>query len=110
MKTVAALIFEGMAPLDLFGPIQVFNVACTPREDDSSKPDTTKPLYKVITVGKEAGPVATGTNGGGPVVVAEHGIKDDFDFDILLVPGAWWRWNPHAGRRPRFHQRPVGSL
>jgi hypothetical protein len=27
MKTVAALIFEGMAPLDLFGPIQVFNVA-----------------------------------------------------------------------------------
>ena len=87
MKTVAALIFEGMAPLDLFGPIQVFNVACTPREDDSSKPDTTKPLYKVITVGKEAGPVATGTNGGGPVVVAEHGIKDDFDFDILLVPG-----------------------
>ena len=87
MKTVAALIFEGMAPLDLFGPIQVFNVACTPREDDSSKPDTTKPLYKVITVGKEAEPVATGTNGGGPVVVAEHGIKDDFDFDILLVPG-----------------------
>ena len=38
-------------------------------------------------MGKEAGPVATGTNGGGPVVVAEHGIKDDFDFDILLVPG-----------------------
>ena len=87
MKTVAALIFKGMAPLDLFGPIQVFNVACTPREDDSTKPDTTKPLYKVITVGKEAGLVATGANGAGPVVVAEHGIKDDFDFDILLVPG-----------------------
>ena len=87
MKTVAALIFKGMAPLDLFGPIQVFNVACTPREDDSTKPDTGKPLYKVITVGKEAGLVATGANGAGPVVVAEHGIKDDFDFDILLVPG-----------------------
>ena len=87
MKTVAALIFEGMAPLDLFGPIQVFNVACTPREDTSTKPDTTKPLYKVITVGKEKGPVATGTNGAGPVVVVEHGINDDFDFDILLVPG-----------------------
>ena len=87
MKTVAALIFKGMAPLDLFGPIQVFNVACTPREDDSTKPATAKPLYKVITVGKEAGLVATGANGAGPVVVAEHGIKDDFDFDILLVPG-----------------------
>ncbi|MCH2501448.1 MAG: DJ-1/PfpI family protein [Dehalococcoidia bacterium] len=77
MKTVAALIFEGMAPLDLFGPIQVFTAAYTPREDDSSRPDTTKPLYKVITVGRDKG----------PVVVAEHGINDDFDFDILLVPG-----------------------
>ena len=85
MKTVAALIFEGMAPLDLFGPIQVFNVACTPREDDTTKPDTTKPLYKVITVGKEKGPVATGSNGAGPVVVAEHGINDDFDFGSLFV-------------------------
>ena len=87
MKTVAALIFEGMAPLDLFGPIQVFNVACTPSEDDPSKPDRSKPLYRVITVGKEQGPVATGADGAGPVVVAEHGINDDFDYDILLVPG-----------------------
>ncbi len=87
MRTVAALIFEGMAPLDLFGPIQVFNVACTPREDDSTKPDTAKPLYRVVTVGKEKGPVSTGAKGAGPVVVAEHGIKDAFDFDILLVPG-----------------------
>ncbi|MCH8987636.1 MAG: DJ-1/PfpI family protein [Chloroflexi bacterium] len=87
MRTVAALIFEGMAPLDLFGPIQVFNVACTPREDDPTKPDRSKSLYRVITVGKEQGPVATGANGAGPVVVAEHGINDDFDFDILLVPG-----------------------
>ena len=87
MKTVAALIFEGMAPLDLFGPIQVFTAAYTPREDDSSRPDTTKPLYKEITLGRDKGPVATGANGAGPVVVAEHGINDDFDFDILLVPG-----------------------
>ncbi len=87
MKTVAALIFEGMAPLDLFGPIQVFNVACTPREDDPTKPDTAKPLYRVVTVGKAKGPVPTGVNGAGPVVVADYGINDDFDFDILLVPG-----------------------
>ena len=81
MKTVAALIFEGMAPLDLFGPIQVFTAAYTPREDDSSRPDTNKPLYKVITVGRNKGPVATGANGTGLVVIAEHGINDDFDFD-----------------------------
>jgi len=91
MKTVAALIFEGMAPLDLFGPIQVFTAAYTPREDDSSRPDTTKPLYKVITVGRDKGLVATGANGSGPVVVAEHGINDEFDFDILLAAelGPW---------------------
>ena len=65
MKTVAALIFESMAPLDLFGPIQVFNAACTPREEDSTKPDTSKPLYRVIFVGKEKGLVATGSNGAG---------------------------------------------
>ena len=45
------------------------------------------PLYRVIFVGKEKGLVATGSNGAGPAVVAEHGINDDFDFDILLVPG-----------------------
>ena len=87
MRTVAALIFEGMAPLDVFGPVQVFNSSCTPREEDSTKPDTTKPLYKVIFIGREKGPVATGPGGAGPVVVAEHGIDDKFDFDILLVPG-----------------------
>ena len=36
---------------------------------------------------KEKGPIPTGVNGAGPVVVADHGINDDFDFDILLVPG-----------------------
>ncbi len=87
MKTVAALIFEGMAPLDMFGPVQVFAASYTPREDDSSRPDTSKPLYKVVFVAREKGPVATGPNGAGPVVAADHGIGDDFDFDILLVPG-----------------------
>ncbi|MBT98269.1 MAG: hypothetical protein CL902_06550 [Dehalococcoidia bacterium] len=87
MRTVAALIFEGMAPLDLFGPVQVFNSSCTPRDEDGTKPDATKPLYKVIFVGREKGTVATGPGGAGPVVMAEHGINDQFDFDILLVPG-----------------------
>ena len=87
MRTVAALLFENMAPLDLFGPIQVFNVACDPDAKRPSMPDTTKPLYRVITIGKEKGPIATGRGGAGPVVVAEYNIDDNVDFDILLIPG-----------------------
>ena len=87
MRTVAALVFENMAPLDLFGPIQVFNVACTPDAERLSKPDTTKPLYRVITMGKNKGPIATGREGAGPVVLADYSIDDDVDFDILLIPG-----------------------
>lgn len=87
MKTVAALIFEGMARLDLFGPVQVFAASYTPRDDDSTIPDTSKSLYKVVFVARVKGSVATGPNGAGPVVVADYGIDDKFDFDILLVPG-----------------------
>jgi putative intracellular protease/amidase len=76
-----------MAPLDLFGPIQVFNVACVPHANKPRMPDTTKPLYRVITIGTEKGPIATGREGAGPVVVADHYIDDDVDFDILLIPG-----------------------
>ena len=87
MRTVAALVFQNMAPLDLFGPIQVFNVACVPDAKRPSMPDRTKPLYRVITIGKEKGPIATGREGAGPVVVAEYNIDDNVDFDILLIPG-----------------------
>ena len=87
MRTVAALVFENMAPLDLFGPIQVFNVACTPDVQRPNRPDTTRPLYRVITIGKQKGPISTGREGAGPVVVAEYNINDDVDFDILLIPG-----------------------
>ncbi len=86
MRTVAALVFENMAPLDLFGPIQVFNVACTPDVQRPNRPDTTRPLYRVITIGKQNGPIPTGREGAGPVVVAEYNIDDDVDFDILLIP------------------------
>ncbi len=87
MRTVAALVFGNMAPLDLFGPIQVFNVACAPDAKRPSMPDTTKPLYRVITIGKEKGPIATGREGAGPVVIVEHNLDDNVDFEILLIPG-----------------------
>ena len=77
MRTVAALVFENMAPLDLFGPIQVFNVACTPDVQRPNRPDTIRPLYRVITIGKQNGPIPTGREGAGPVVVAEYNIDDD---------------------------------
>ncbi len=86
MKTVAALVIDRMAPLDLWGPIQAFQVAFTASIDEPSKPDPSKPLYKVITLGKAKGPVATG-NGAGPAVMVDHSFADDVDYDILLVPG-----------------------
>lgn len=86
MKTVAALVIERMAPLDLWGPIQAFQVAFAASVDEPSKPDASKPLYKVITLGKAKGPVATG-NGTGPAVMVDHSFSDNVDYDILLVPG-----------------------
>ena len=67
--------------MDLFGPVQVFNSSCTPREEDGTEPDTTKLLYKVIFICREKGAVATGPGGAGPVVMAEHGI----DMTLALV-------------------------
>lgn len=86
MRTVAAVVIERMAPLDLWGPIQAFQVAFAVNPDDPSKPDSSKPLYKVVTLGKTKGPVATGS-GTGPAVVVDHSFSDDVDYDIRLVPG-----------------------
>ena len=86
MKTVAAVVIDKMAPLDLWGSIQAFQVAFAANPDDPTKPDSFKPLYKVITLGKSKGPVATGS-GTGPAVMVDHSFADDVDYDILLIPG-----------------------
>lgn len=86
MKTVAALVIDKMAPLDLWGPIQAFQVAFAANPDEPTKPDSSKPLYKVITLGKAQGPVATGS-GAGPAVMVDHSFADDVAYDILLIPG-----------------------
>ena len=64
MKTVAAVVIDKMAPLDLWGPIQAFQVAFAANPDEPSRPDSSEPLYKVITLGKAKGPVATGSGAG----------------------------------------------
>ncbi|PKB66059.1 MAG: hypothetical protein BZY81_08265 [SAR202 cluster bacterium Io17-Chloro-G4] len=86
MKTVAAVVIDKMAPLDLWGPIQAFQVAFATNPDEPTKPDSSKPLYKVITLGEAKGPVATGS-GTGPAVMVDHSFTDDVDYDILLIPG-----------------------
>jgi len=86
MRTVAAVVLPiKMAPLDFFGPIQAFNVAFA--TDSHTKPDMSKPLYRVITLGSKKGPVPTGLSGTGPEVVVEYDFSDDVDYDILLIPG-----------------------
>lgn len=75
-----------MDPLDLWGPIQAFQVAFAVNPDEPTKPDSSKPLYKVITIGKTKGPIATGS-GAGPAVMVDHSFSDDVEYDILLIPG-----------------------
>ncbi len=86
MRTVAAVVIDKMAPLDLWGPIQAFQVAFAANPDEPARPDSSKPLYKVITLGKSKGPVATGS-GSGPAVMVDYSFSDDVDYDILLIPG-----------------------
>ena len=64
MKTVAAVVIDKMAPLDLWGPIQAFQVAFAANPNEPTKPDSSKPLYKIITIGKTKGPIATGSGAG----------------------------------------------
>jgi len=85
LKTVAGVIIDHMAPMDLFGPVQAFNLAFA--SDAHGAPDLQKPLYQTITIGKEQGAVATGNNGSGPAVIVDYGFWDDVEYDILLIPG-----------------------
>ena len=111
MRTVAAVVIEKMAPLDLWGPIQAFQVAFATNPDEPVRPDSSKPLYKVITLGKAKGPVATGS-GSGPAVMVDHSFSDDVDYDILLIPGGQVLffeanfWNPQVFLKNFI--RPIG--
>lgn len=85
MKTVAGVIIDHMAPLDLFGPVQAFNVAFG--TDTAGASDFSNPLYHTITIGKEQGAVATGNSGAGPAVIVDYSFWDEVAYDILLIPG-----------------------
>ncbi|HEY2052304.1 MAG TPA: DJ-1/PfpI family protein [Solirubrobacterales bacterium] len=67
---VAILLFDGLTALDAIGPYDVLRQV---------------PGWEVTFVGKEPGQVRT--EDGGLGLVADVGIAEAGDFDILLVPG-----------------------
>ena len=79
-RTVAAIIFDDVEPLDLFGPVQAFKAACLQCEEDSEIN-----LYKLFTIAKTKDPVDIG----GVNILPEYsfGDIDRLEFDILLIPG-----------------------
>ncbi len=75
MRTVAAVVIENMAPLDLWGPIQAFQVAFAPVTGAPSKPNRSKVLYRVFTICQKIGPVPT-ADGVGLAVMVEHAFDE----------------------------------
>jgi len=71
MKTIGALVFEGFELLDLFGPLEFFNML----EDD----------YKVRIIAEGTDPVQS--NRKGPISVVDEPISAGNSYDILLIPG-----------------------
>jgi len=71
MKTIGALVFEGFELLDLYGPLEFFNML----EDD----------YKVRIVAEGTDPVQS--NRKGPCTVVDDPISAGTAYDILLIPG-----------------------
>jgi len=74
MTTYAAVLFEGFELLDVFGPFEAFGMLKT---RSSAEP-------RLLFVAHEAGPVASAQ---GPRAVADHGLSDCPEIDVLLVPG-----------------------
>jgi transcriptional regulator GlxA family with amidase domain len=81
-RTVAVVLFDNFAPLDVYGPVQALNMALC----GDGTIDPQNQLYEVITIGSARGPVQSGWNGG-PVTEVRYFFEDDIDCDILLIPG-----------------------
>jgi transcriptional regulator GlxA family with amidase domain len=80
---VSILIFDGLTALDAIGPYDVFRHV---------------PGWEVTFVAKEAGEIRT--EDGGLGLVADAGIADVTDADVLLIPGG-------AGTRPMLTDAEV---
>src|SRR5688500_2534711 len=87
-RRIAMLIYPGVAPLDVAGPLQVFGVANFLRKQK---------LYEVITVAPTADPVPTPL--GFAFLPASSMDALEFPVDTLLVSGGG---GPDAGADPRI--------
>lgn len=70
MARLGALIFDGFELLDLFGPLEMFALL--------------ENSYEISLIAETAGPVAGNK---GVRTIADYGIADAPDLDLLLIPG-----------------------
>ena len=72
--TVATVLYDHFAPLDAFGPLQMFG--------------TTGGRFDAFTIGLEPGIAHAGSDLGGVPVQILHSFQDEVEYDIVMVPGA----------------------
>jgi transcriptional regulator GlxA family with amidase domain len=69
-RTLGVFLYPNFELLDVCGPVEIFG--------------NTRPRVKVVTVAAKAGPVASVQ---GTKLVADYGLDDCPDLDLVLVPG-----------------------
>lgn len=94
--SVGILIFDGVAALDVAGPLEVLSRArLEPGVESRHRDDAA--LFEVFTVARSKEPV---TATGGLVLLPRHDLADAPAIDILLVPGGF-------GTRPLLQDASV---
>jgi transcriptional regulator GlxA family with amidase domain len=93
---VGILIFDGVAALDVAGPLEVLSRARLEPGVESRRSDE-QALFDVFTVARTREPV---TATGGLVLVPRHSFADAPHVDLLLVPGGF-------GTRPMLQDPDV---
>ncbi len=76
---VGGLLYPGFEMLDLFGPLEMFSLLGGSR-------------VRICTIATRAGPVRTAMGAdppSGPEVLAEYGVAQAPDVDVLIVPGGF---------------------
>jgi transcriptional regulator GlxA family with amidase domain len=93
---VGILLFDGVAALDVAGPLEVLTRARLEPGVESRRSDE-QALFDVFTVARAREPV---TATGGLVLVPSHSFADSPRIDLLLVPGGF-------GTRPMLQDPDV---
>ena len=83
--SVGILIFDGVAPLDVAGPFEVFSRTRLVPGVESRRTEEAAP-FEVFTVARTREPV---TASGGLVLVPRHSFADAPPIHLLLVPGGF---------------------